>query len=91
MVEWHRRDRDGERQLTWYQFVHLMDDVEPLVAAATVRPADHHPPSTHLAASAAASAAAEFRPVERGSVAVQLYTQVAKAAAQQKQQDKLDK
>ena len=56
------------------------------MAAATVRPADHHPllPPTHLAASAAASAAAEFRPVERGSVAVQFYTQVAKVAAQQK-------
>ena len=84
MVEWHRRDRDGERQLTWYQFVHWMDDVEPLMAAATVRPADHHPPlppTPHLAASAAASAAAEVRPVERGSVAVQLYTQVAKVAA----------
>jgi hypothetical protein len=62
-----------------------------LVAAATVRPADHHLPSTHLAASAAASAAAEFRPVERGSVAGQLYTQVAKVAAQQKQKDKQDK
>ena len=93
VVEWHRRDRDGERQLTWDQFVLWMDDVEPLMAAATVRPTDHHPllPPTHLAASAAASAAAEFRPVERGSVAVQLYTQVAKVAAQQKQQDKQDK
>ena len=43
MVEWHRRDRDGERQLTWNQFVEWMDDGEPMAAAATVRPADHHP------------------------------------------------
>ena len=39
----------------------------------------------------AASAAAAVCPVDRGSVAVQLYTQVAKVAAQQKQQDKQDK
>ena len=35
--------------------------------------------------------AAAVRPVDRGSVAVQLYTQVARVAAQQKKQDKLDK
>ena len=119
VVEWHRRDRDGERQLTWNQFVEWMDDGEPMAAAATVRPADHHPspppppspplpadiplpPPIPLAAAAASAAAAvrpppppplaaAVRPVDRGSLAVQLYTQVARVAAQQKQQDKLDK
>ena len=43
VVEWHRRDRDGERQLTWNQFVEWTDDGEPMAAAATVRPAGHHP------------------------------------------------
>ena len=105
VVEWFRRERDGEPQLTWNQFEGWMADVEPMAAAAAVHPVDHEaarrppsppPPSPQLpavppppAAIATAADDAASRPVDRGSAAVQLYTQVARLAAQQWRQDKL--
>ena len=50
-VEWHRRGRNGETQLTWRQFVRWMEDTEPEDTTAVVRPAAQHPPPPPVASS----------------------------------------
>ena len=105
-VEWHRRGRNGEAQLTWGQFVRWMEDVEPEATAAIVRPAGQHPPPPPLASSPplpathslvpittriTAYAAAPAAAAAPAPPAGQLYLQVAAIAAQHKRLGDRDK
>ena len=97
-VEWHRRGRNGEAQLTWRQFVRWME-AEPEDTTAVVRPVGQHPPPLRVASSPplpatyslvptttriAASAAAPAAAAAPVPLAGQLYSQVAAVAAQHK-------
>ena len=97
-VEWHRRGRNGEAQLTWRQFVRWME-AEPEDTTAVVRPVGQHPPPPQVASSPplpatyslvptttriTASAAAPAAAAAPVPLAGQLYSQVAAVAAQHK-------